>query len=101
MVELFGMGFGSSLDDIYLREYSQYLENTKFTDDAQSNTIVQMYALQHPDYVFQAWHVFVTYIITTIIACFLVCSFNKAMPYLNHAGVFFILAGFLITIIVV
>lgn len=66
-----------------------------------SNTIVQMYALQHPDYVFQAWHVFVTYIITTIIACVAVCCFNKAMPYLNHAGIFFILAGFLITIIVV
>lgn len=67
----------------------------------QSNTIVQMYALQHPEFVAEAWHVFVTYIITTLVACFVVCAFNKAMPYLNHAGIFFILGGFIITLIVV
>lgn len=60
-----------------------------------------MYALQHPDFVAEAWHVFVCYIVTTVVACSVVCSFNKAMPYLNHAGLFFILAGFLITIVMV
>ena len=60
-----------------------------------------MYALKHPDFVMEAWHVFVTYIITTWIACTIVCLFNKGMPYLNNIGIFFILAGFLITIIVV
>lgn len=60
-----------------------------------------MYSLKHPDFSPQAWHVFVTYIITTWIACAAVCCFNKAMPYLNDIGIFFILAGFLITIVVV
>ncbi|KAK5944119.1 hypothetical protein PMZ80_003400 [Knufia obscura] len=66
-----------------------------------SNTLVQMYAVKHPDFTAKAWHVFVTYIITTWIACAVVCSFNKAMPYLNDIGIFFILAGFIVTIVVV
>lgn len=66
-----------------------------------SNTIVQMYALTHADYVPQPWHVFVTYIIATWIACLAVCFFNSAMPHLNKLGIFFILAGFIITLIVV
>ncbi|KIW94981.1 uncharacterized protein Z519_04961 [Cladophialophora bantiana CBS 173.52] len=66
-----------------------------------SNTVVQMYALKHPDFVSKPWHVFVTYIIVTWIACPIVCLFNSAMPRLNSVGIFFILAGFLITIIVV
>ncbi|KAK5064595.1 hypothetical protein LTR84_000428 [Exophiala bonariae] len=65
-----------------------------------SNTVVQMYALKHPDFTAEAWHVFVTYVITTWIACTLVCLFNNAMPYLNQIGIFFILAGFIITIVV-
>lgn len=64
------------------------------------NTIVQMYALNHPEFVAKAWHVFVVYIIITWLACFSVCFFNRAMPYLNNVGIFFILAGFIITIIV-
>ena len=59
------------------------------------------YALKHPDFVSQPWHVFVTYIITTWIACATVCFCNTAMPHLNTVGIFFILAGFLITVIVV
>lgn len=59
-----------------------------------------MYALKHPEFTAEAWHVFVTYVITTWIACALVCCFNKGMPYLNQIGIFFILAGFFITIIV-
>ncbi|OCT48563.1 putative choline transport protein [Cladophialophora carrionii] len=66
-----------------------------------SNTVVQMYALKHPDFVSKPWHVFVTYIIVTWIACLIVCFFNEAMPRLNSIGIFFILAGFLITIVVV
>lgn len=39
--------------------------------------------------------------IATWIACLCVCLFNSAMPHLNMVGIFLILAGFLITIIVV
>ncbi|KAF5024826.1 hypothetical protein F66182_3065 [Fusarium sp. NRRL 66182] len=63
-----------------------------------ANTIVQMYALNHPGFVAASWHVFITYIITTWIACAVVCLANSAMPNLNKFGVFIILAGFLITV---
>ncbi|KAM5356903.1 hypothetical protein ACJ41O_003549 [Fusarium nematophilum] len=66
-----------------------------------SNTLVQMYALNHEGFVAEQWHVFVTYIITTWICCAAVCLANSAMPNLNKFGVFVILAGFIITVIVV
>ncbi|KAL2433905.1 Choline transport protein [Exophiala dermatitidis] len=66
-----------------------------------SNTVVQMYALKHADFVSKPWHVFVTYIIVTWVACAIVCFCNSAMPRLNEIGIFFILAGFLITLVVV
>jgi len=60
-----------------------------------------MYALKHPELVIQPWQVFVTYVITTWLACALVCTCNRWMPYLNELGIFFVVAGFLITLIVV
>lgn len=66
-----------------------------------SNTLIQMYAASHPDYVGERWHVFVTYVLITWIACPAVCLFNSAMPHLNKVGIFFILAGFIITVITV
>ncbi|KAK6073144.1 amino acid permease [Seiridium cupressi] len=64
------------------------------------NTVIQMYSLNHPDFTAENWHVFIVYIIITWMACLSVCFFNRAMPYLNNVGIVFILAGFLITIVV-
>lgn len=66
-----------------------------------ANTVVQMYAVTHPPFVAQAWHVFVVYIITTVLACASVCLANGAMPALNKFGVFAVLAFFIVTVIVV
>ncbi|KAK5030998.1 hypothetical protein LTR13_008011 [Exophiala sideris] len=66
-----------------------------------ANTIVQMYGVTHSDFVAQPWHVFVTYLIVTWIACICVCLFNSVMPHLNLVGIFMVLAGFFITIVVV
>ena len=60
-----------------------------------------MYAVNHPSFEAKPWHVFVVYILSTWLACAVVCLYNSALPQLNKAGVFFILAGFFITIIVV
>ncbi|KAH7014250.1 amino acid/polyamine transporter I [Microdochium trichocladiopsis] len=65
------------------------------------NTIVQMYALNNPDFEAQAWHVFVVYLISTWLACFAVCVANSAMPHVNKVGIYAILGGFVITIITV
>lgn len=66
-----------------------------------ANTIVQMYALNNPAFAPAPWHVFIVYIIATWLACAIVCLFNSALPHLNRIGLFFVLAGFLITLVVV
>ncbi|KAK3314365.1 amino acid permease [Apodospora peruviana] len=66
------------------------------------NTVVQMYALNHADkFEAKPWHVFIVYIIATWLACAAVCLANRAMPHVNNFGVFIILAGFFVTIVVV
>ena len=60
-----------------------------------------MYGVTHPGFVAKPWHVFVCYLIWTWMACLCVCFMNKWLPHLNTIGIFFILAGFLVTVIVV
>ena len=64
------------------------------------NTVVQMYGVTHPDFVAKPWHVFVVFIIATWLACLTVCFFNSAMPHLNSVGIFLIVAGFFVTVVV-
>jgi choline transport protein len=65
-----------------------------------SNVVVQMYAIFHPDLVIQPWHVYIAYVIITWSCCFLVIFGNRLLPALNNIGLFLILAGGLVTIIV-
>ncbi|KAI5461821.1 amino acid/polyamine transporter I [Mariannaea sp. PMI_226] len=65
-----------------------------------SNTIIQLYALKHPDYTTKTVHVFAIYITSTWLACLLVCFFSRAMPYLNKFGIYWLLGGFAVTILV-
>lgn len=67
----------------------------------QSNTLVQMYALHHPNYTPAGWHTFVTYIAITWIVCPFVCLFNSAIPIVNKISIVFVLGGFVTTIIIV
>ncbi|KAK7935285.1 cholin permease [Apiospora marii] len=66
-----------------------------------ANTVVQMYAVNHPGFEAHSWHVFVTYIVATWLACLLVCFANGAMPHLNTFGIFAVLVGFFVTVVVV
>ncbi|KAK8100160.1 hypothetical protein PG999_010534 [Apiospora kogelbergensis] len=66
-----------------------------------ANTVVQMYAANHAGFEARPWHVFVTYIVATWLACALVCCANGAMPHLNTFGIFAVLVGFFVTVIVV
>ncbi|KAM3072348.1 hypothetical protein ACMFMG_009157 [Clarireedia jacksonii] len=65
-----------------------------------SNIAVAMYALYHPDYVIERWQIFIAYVIVTWISCFIVMFANKALPMINNIGLFFILGGVFITIVV-
>ena len=62
--------------------------------------VVSMYAVNHPAFVMQRWHVFVAYLIINWMACFCMLYANKILPVLGKGGAFFIIAGVLITIIV-
>ena len=59
-----------------------------------------MYALFHPDYVFHNWHVFIAYMLISWTCCAIVLFANRALPLANDLGLFFIIAGVLISIIV-
>lgn len=66
-----------------------------------SNIAVQMYATYNPDYVGEAWHVYVAYVIILWLATALVILANRVVPYTQHAGMFFVIIGGIITIIVI
>ncbi|RDW80583.1 hypothetical protein BP5796_05281 [Coleophoma crateriformis] len=64
------------------------------------NICVAMYGVMHPDYVQQRWHVFIAYLISTWLAASIVLFGNRWIPLLNNIGLFFILGGVFITILV-
>lgn len=61
---------------------------------------VSMYALMHPGYVEQPWHVFVSFVLCTWMCCCIILFMNRLLPYIGNLGGFFILAGVFITIVV-
>ncbi|TQB67712.1 hypothetical protein MPDQ_004906 [Monascus purpureus] len=61
---------------------------------------VSMYALFHPGFEWQRWHVFVSYIIITWMCCLLVAFANRAMPTVEALGGTLVLLGFIITLVV-
>jgi choline transport protein len=67
----------------------------------EANIVVQMYAVFHPDYVVEAWHTYVAFILLTIICSTFCIFYNRWIPKLQDVGLFFVLGGGLITIIVI
>ncbi|KAJ5682864.1 DsDNA-dependent ATPase (Rad54b) [Penicillium macrosclerotiorum] len=61
---------------------------------------VSMYAVMHPDFTPQTWNVFVSFIICTWVCCCIVLFMNRFLPFIGNIGMFFILSGVFITIIV-
>lgn len=65
-----------------------------------SQICVEMYALNHPEYVSQRWHVFIGYLLVTWGCCAIVLFANRFLPHLNSFGLVFILAGVFVTVLV-
>ncbi|EMD86901.1 hypothetical protein COCC4DRAFT_141061 [Bipolaris maydis ATCC 48331] len=65
-----------------------------------STQIISMYGLFHPGYAYERWHVFIVYLILTWISCAIVMFANRALPKLTNIGLFFILVGVFVTIMV-
>lgn len=66
-----------------------------------ANIVVQMYAVFHPDYVFAEWHVYVAFLLITWACAAFVIFGNRLMPWTQNLGLFLVIAGGLVTIIVV
>ncbi|KAK3168516.1 hypothetical protein OEA41_004964 [Lepraria neglecta] len=66
-----------------------------------ANIAVQMYAVFHPDLTIQAWHIYIAFILITWFCCTVVIFGNRFLPLLNDIGLFLIIVGGLVTIIVV
>lgn len=66
-----------------------------------ANVLVQMYAVFHPDYVVEAWHTYIAFLLILWLCTAFVIFFNRFIPYLQHAGLFLIIVGGSITVIVV
>ena len=66
-----------------------------------SNILVQMYAVFHPGFVIEPWHAYIAFVLVTWLCTAFVIFCNRLIPYLQHVGVFLIVGGGLITIIVV
>ena len=66
-----------------------------------ANVVVQFYAIFHPEFTPEPWHTYIAFVIITWTgAC--TCIFgNRIIPYMQHAGLFIIIVGGLVTIIVV
>jgi len=67
-----------------------------------ANISVNMYVVYHPDtYVFEPWHVYIAYLLVLWLGVALVIFANRAIPYTQNLGMFFIIVGGIITIIVI
>jgi choline transport protein len=66
-----------------------------------ANVILQMYSLYHPDFIIEKWHQFLTFVIINIVCCSFIVFGNKYQPYLQTLGLVTVVAGGIVTVIVV
>lgn len=67
----------------------------------EASVAVEMYVVFHQDFVVQAWHIYVAFILLTIVCVSFSIFFNRLIPKLQDAGLFLVIVGGIITIIVV
>ncbi len=65
-----------------------------------SELVIQMYAIYHPAYVIQSWHIFVTLTLITWICIAVTIFLNRFLPILQQFGLFIVVVGGIVTIIV-
>ncbi|KAH8883852.1 amino acid transporter [Thozetella sp. PMI_491] len=67
-----------------------------------ANISVSMYTVYHQDtYVAEPWHVYVAYLLILWLATAVVIFANKAIPHTQYVGMFLVIVGGIVTIIVI
>lgn len=65
-----------------------------------ANISINLYTVYNPDYNFEPWHTYVAYILITLLSMFFVIFANRAVPWTQNVGMFFVIVGGIVTIIV-
>ncbi|KAF2268249.1 putative amino acid transporter [Lojkania enalia] len=65
-----------------------------------SNVSVQLYAIFHPDLIIEPWHVYIAYVLITLLITSICIFANRSSPGLQHVGMLLVIVGGLVTIIV-
>ncbi|KAJ7325867.1 choline transport protein [Mycena albidolilacea] len=65
-----------------------------------ANVIIQIYVVFHPEFVVQLWHIFLVFALINWSCCLTVVFFNRFMPVLQKFGLFMLVVGGVVTIIV-
>ncbi|KAL8733709.1 MAG: hypothetical protein Q9166_001902 [cf. Caloplaca sp. 2 TL-2023] len=80
--------------------YCAYQFGTASMSAIVGKQLVTMYGLFHPDYEPQTWHAFIGYLVVTWATCCVVLFFNRALPLIQKASMFLVIAGVFVTITV-
>ncbi|KAL8278468.1 hypothetical protein RQP46_009158 [Phenoliferia psychrophenolica] len=83
-----------------LLSWGGWIMNSCAIAQIPSNVLVQLWALHHPDYVSESWHVYVCYIIVTWSTAGICIFGNRLIPTLQHIGLFLVTAGLVVTVAV-
>lgn len=66
-----------------------------------ANIAINMYVVYHQDtYVFEPWQVYVTYLAVLWLSTALIIFANRVVPHTQNLGMFFVIVGGIVTIIV-
>lgn len=66
-----------------------------------ANICVEFYAVFHPEFVVEPWHTYLAFVCITWLGCAICIFGNRLIPMMQNAGLFLIIVGGLVTIIVV
>jgi Amino acid permease len=66
----------------------------------EASVATQLYLVYHPDFELQAWHTYIAYILLTLISVTFCIFCNRLIPKLQDFGLFLIIGGGFITIVV-
>ncbi|KAK7756498.1 hypothetical protein SLS62_001332 [Diatrype stigma] len=66
-----------------------------------ANILVQMYATWHPGYAAEPWHVYVAFLGVLWASTLFIVFANPLVPHAQNAGMFFVVVGGLVTIVVI
>ena len=77
-----------------------FMFGTAATYQIAGTMLMSMYALFHPGFVVERWHVFVTYLVMALICALVVIYANKILPTIEALGGFLVIVGSILTVIV-